>query len=96
MQLKDGPSRQQWLSGDKLEDIAGWEKGGEAEQILKDHLYSKDKEEAWRRDVQIEFLKEMPRQTIKEGHDKMQFDFDSDNIDYGTNSESEDIESSGE
>ena len=33
---------------------------------------------------------------VKEGHDKMEFDFGSDNIDYGTDSESEDIESSGE
>ena len=27
----------------KMEDIVGWEKGGEAEQILKNHLYNKHK-----------------------------------------------------
>ena len=37
---------------DKMEDVAGWEKGGEAEQVLKDHLYNKDKQGTWRRDVQ--------------------------------------------
>ena len=30
----------------KMTDIAGWEKGGDGEQVLRNHLYNKGKEGA--------------------------------------------------
>ena len=67
------------------------------EQVLKDHLYNKIKESAWRRYVQIELLKDAPRPATKERRDEIELAFESDNIDYGTDSDSENdcFESSG-
>ena len=39
---------------DGLPYVQGWEKGGEHEQPLKNHLYNKNKDGAWRIDVGIE------------------------------------------
>ena len=39
---------------DGLPCVQGWEKGGEHEQPLKNHLYNKNRDGAWRIDVGIE------------------------------------------
>ena len=44
---------------DKCEDIKGWERGGVEDQVLKDHLYNKDKENAWRLDVDADCFREV-------------------------------------
>ena len=39
---------------DGIEDVSGWENGGTSPQIMKDCRFNKDKEGAWRTDVDLE------------------------------------------
>ena len=58
------------VTWDKMSDIKGWEKGGDEEQVLRNHLYNKDKKGAWRRDVDIEIVREMQEEPDdKDTHD---------------------------
>ena len=53
----------------KMSDIKGWEKGGDKEQVLRNHLYNKDKKGAWRRDVDIEIVREVNKKPSTGGAD---------------------------
>ena len=55
---------------DKCEDIKGWERGGVGDQVLKDHLYNKDKKNAWRLDVDADCFKEVGSTDCPEGADE--------------------------
>ena len=48
--VRDATVMVQW---DGMADVSGWEDGGNQSQVLKRHLWNKDKEGAWRLDIGV-------------------------------------------
>jgi len=48
--VRDATVMVQW---DGMADVSGWEEGGNLSQVLKRHLWNKDKEGAWRLDISV-------------------------------------------
>ena len=42
-----------------MSNIKGWTKGNDLEQVLRDHVFNKDKNGAWQRDVDMEIVRQI-------------------------------------